>query len=558
MSKQVTANMSSPTTSNGEKKSIFDASVPHDNSEFISKILERLMEQNPYDPKITTFLKRINIKYIDLIRILESCKCRELTLEDLQKMSKEELIDRIDISPENADIFRKACEHDIDEGMDTAAVAVAAAATSRAAASVGVEGSMDTVLVAVEAAFGVDIDGSMGTAPFAVAAVEEHITVIRHSKVNLENYEPLSTTPLREFANALGKNKLAYEFRNPKYAESSVVPEHGIHAIKIDYDNTLHCTGGQNSFLAACYTAFSYHYALTLSPSIIWLVIAAGLATHINQNAERLRKAFVDHEGTKTLSVRDDSLVMFSPENNWSNVLESFSEQIKDNIGYQIWEIFQSDFTTSTPIDKIAATITIMSATEKYFEYKVTTRCAIPVINLEGSTGDWESMKRKVNSFLEIDPELGWWVTPLSSMLDKFIEASQGNIDTDFWNNWFKYNNGSGGATISGTVNTLFPWIYNCDKELHQNGFVDWTIDKSKMWPDGPSSDNYPSSLSEVPFTWEYLGAQHNLTFAAGLMGMIHSPETGMKPVSGYAIYDKYAFKSDSSEKVEDNCFDDY
>src|SRR5262249_9381561 len=58
--------------------------------------------------------------------------------------------------------------------------------------------------------------------------------------------------------------------------------------------------------LGALHFAFAEHRPLFLSPDIIWLTLTQGLANHININAERLRRQFVQHDGQLTIVVRRD------------------------------------------------------------------------------------------------------------------------------------------------------------------------------------------------------------------------------------------------------------
>lgn len=58
----------------------------------------------------------------------------------------------------------------------------------------------------------------------------------------------------------------------------------------------------QNLFVKAVHAAFFDHHPLILSPDIIWLTIAQGLAHHVDQNAEELRDQFVRHGGAKRVS----------------------------------------------------------------------------------------------------------------------------------------------------------------------------------------------------------------------------------------------------------------
>ncbi len=56
-----------------------------------------------------------------------------------------------------------------------------------------------------------------------------------------------------------------------------------------------------NAFLSTIHTCWSRHYSLVLTPDMIWLCIAQGLAQHVNKNSEKLRSKFVEHEGKKKL-----------------------------------------------------------------------------------------------------------------------------------------------------------------------------------------------------------------------------------------------------------------
>ena len=64
--------------------------------------------------------------------------------------------------------------------------------------------------------------------------------------------------------------------------------------------------GIDNGLISAIHTAWSSHYPLTLTPDIIWLCIAQGLAQHINTdyNAEKLRHLFVEHEDADSAAKR--------------------------------------------------------------------------------------------------------------------------------------------------------------------------------------------------------------------------------------------------------------
>ena len=104
----------------------------------------------------------------------------------------------------------------------------------------------------------------------------------------------------------------------------------GQHGIKpeacSDYTRTLIGTPGYHAFFHTCEKAFNEHRSLAFSPDMFWLLVAQGLAQHINNHAEKLRHRFVEHTGKKEIKVRRDDFVKGSPENPWEEVFPVFSQ----------------------------------------------------------------------------------------------------------------------------------------------------------------------------------------------------------------------------------------
>ena len=81
-------------------------------------------------------------------------------------------------------------------------------------------------------------------------------------------------------------------------------------------------------FVEAAHIAYSYHVPLTITPDVIFYLVTSATAVHVNKNAEKLRKVFVNHEGKKELEVRRDDFVLKSKSNPWHEVIDEFSIQI--------------------------------------------------------------------------------------------------------------------------------------------------------------------------------------------------------------------------------------
>jgi hypothetical protein len=240
-----------------------------------------------------------------------------------------------------------------------------------------------------------------------------------------------------------------------------VVPE----AYGCDYDTILGFSedkwnGPQkmNGFLSAIHHAYASHFPLVLSPDDIWLVVAQAFANHINVHAEELRSMFVSHQGQKYIEIRRDHFIKGSPNNDWMGGFSEFSDMIAEHIGEKR-DLFISDFTTTTLITRAASEVVLMDSMQSYFSYGCRTCCGIPEITLLGSVEDWDVICGKVVKLSDLAGKDSSWIAPLLKVLKKFSSAAKGEVDTKFWENFYKQTGGSGGPFVSGAVNVFYPYL---------------------------------------------------------------------------------------------------
>ncbi|MFT3775197.1 MAG: DUF4419 domain-containing protein [Minicystis sp.] len=293
----------------------------------------------------------------------------------------------------------------------------------------------------------------------------------------------------------------------------------------------------QHGLLQAVRTAFDQHYPLILTPDAIWLCIAQGFAAHVQQNAERLRGKFVRHEGQAEIRIIRDDFVKGSPDNAWPEVFTQFSDQIAEHIGRQR-DLVVCDFSTTGPCERAASEIVLMDAMAKYFKYVVVTRCGIPSITLEGTVDDWRSVRRRVQALGEY--ELSWWVDALGPVVDQFVAAAEGRVDTAFWQSIYNLYGGSGGPFVTGWINALFPY---CRRDPRQSDLRvnPWFTDDEggDVRRSGFAEGYVPSGLSIVPFIWEYLGTLIPMELLGGFVGVVQHEETlALQPAIGWAVRD--------------------
>ena len=297
-----------------------------------------------------------------------------------------------------------------------------------------------------------------------------------------------------------------------------------------------------NPFIQAVHTAFDCHRPLSLSPDAVWLVIAQGLAKHIELNAEELRSKFVDFDGKEELIVRRDSFIKGSCDNNWESVFSEFSEKLENYIGKKR-NLIVSDFETTGPIEKAASEIVLMDAMKQYFDFTVQTLCGFPSITLEGTVDDWKNIRNRVSCFNEFG--LDWWTQELIPILDEFVRASEDHINKDFWISFLKMGGGSGGDRVNGWINVFFPYLENSWRGLHKNNHV--ASYSNSSW--GPPPSSFPIGLSKVPFRWEYFDQVFEMEFVGGLIGVSQEEDLTLSPKAGWAIIDV----SNKPEEVNKN-----
>jgi len=177
-----------------------------------------------------------------------------------------------------------------------------------------------------------------------------------------------------------------------------------------------------------------------------------------------------------------------------------------------------------------------MDICKSYFNYVVETRCGIPVVYVDGTKTDWEKIKTAVNYLLP-KFDLSDWMLKLNTILDKIINTFDGNIDVEFFKNIYKYRSMSGGDEVTGWINDLFPYIV---EPVEYGSKRTWNIVKKNETILKLETCNFPSSISSVPFVWEYLGIPYNMNFFAGFCGFNETYEGAVRARKNFFIaYEK-------------------
>lgn len=306
-----------------------------------------------------------------------------------------------------------------------------------------------------------------------------------------------------------------------------------------------------NAFAQAAHDAFYSHLPLAITPDAVWFCLAQGFAAHVALNSESLRGRLVSHQEKATLKVSRPDFFLGQP-NPWPEAFAAFSEQIGERVG-PLRDLVVADFSTTGPVERAASEVLVMDAFQPYFEYEMAAGCGIPSITLDGTVADWKSVRRRAQMLSEFGLER--WTDVLLPVLDEIVRTAEGEVRTNFWKSFFRYQSGSGPAELTGWFHVLFPYLQKFEagaRKVFENehlatwetGFrtaearPDWRIDEVQ----GPWIGELPGSIASAPvkYTQHPGGSEHALRFVAGMFGVVQDEATGtLAPEFGWAVLEQ-------------------
>lgn len=318
-------------------------------------------------------------------------------------------------------------------------------------------------------------------------------------------------------------------------------------------------------FVQAAQLAYSEHRPLTISPDMVWLMIVQGFALHVNENAEALRKRFVDFDGKTNIDVQRNDFIKGNPDNDWESVFPEFSYKIGEYTGQTLKDLVVADFSTSGNIEKAAFEVSLMDAMDHYFSYSFSILCGIPEIKLEGTPEDWALIEQKAQQLAQYD--LDWWIKDLAPILREFTAAAKGNVNQRFWEDIFKldYIDVVCGEepSMTGWIVKFFPYLPGHkageDEIAGRNPLVGVDMEtffqkgrKGKRVYSGPkiAGGDFATGLSKAEFLLNDNGQLYKMEFNAGFIGISQDHTTkALRPEMGWAVIDTN--QPPSKEEIE-------
>ncbi|GIF95837.1 DUF4419 domain-containing protein [Catellatospora citrea] len=343
--------------------------------------------------------------------------------------------------------------------------------------------------------------------------------------------EPLPTVPLRE----LSPDALAIG-GDPDLA---VLAPNGVHPL-------LHAVG----------RAFAEHRPLVLSPDVVWLTVAQGLAQHIRLHAEELRPLLVNHTGRRKLAITLDG-PMPRDADSWRHLVAQYAKLLDSEVSDAA--LFACDFTTSTDVERTAARVVLLDAYSSYFSLWMFIGCGIPSVTLTGTEQDWRTIRARVDELPRFG--LGDWHRSLAPIADQFVRAAAGEADTAFWQRIYNPADAYGGSVATGWIARLFPYVNEVGSADQPNPLLELPLDEPRDVTEGGGMSfglgvrpaDVPATLSRVVVNVvdQVEGGLRAVALHGGVVAVAQDPAGALCPVAGWHLAPARADIDDLLDRIE-------
>lgn len=176
--------------------------------------------------------------------------------------------------------------------------------------------------------------------------------------------------------------------------------------------------------------------------------------------------------------------MVFRSGNRYTVDYRVFAEQISYLIEESVVDLESREwmmpaFTTTTKHDTVIASILMMGAMQKYFDYKCSIDCGLPSVTLLGEKVDWELILRKLEKLKTFGEEPTQFYELLKPVVSRFVQSfdQPTSPDTiDFWQRIAHFiAGGSGPCYYSGWITAFCFWDEK-GKCMYQKGLSATTL----------------------------------------------------------------------------------
>jgi len=117
--------------------------------------------------------------------------------------------------------------------------------------------------------------------------------------------------------------------------------------------------------------------------------------------------------------------------------------QMTNHVKSDICALLTNDFSTTTKVESLLSSLTIMSTFKKCFDYTYSINsCGIRNVHFMGTLNDWILLRDKAYQLRLFDTEKDdffLYINGILPILDQFIQTYKGNVNNQFWDTIFDF-----------------------------------------------------------------------------------------------------------------------
>jgi hypothetical protein len=284
-----------------------------------------------------------------------------------------------------------------------------------------------------------------------------------------------------------------------------------------------------NAFADAVHLAFSHHRPLIISPDVMWLTIAQGIAIHVHHHAEELREQLVPFAGKRSLQIDRGRLASELGRGEWAEAIGEFAALVESTSNSDALPDMVARFSTTTPAARVASQVCLLDALSSYYDLQMRCICGFPQITVLGTVADWQDIRARVDRLAGIG--LGWWSEHLIPICDGFIAAAAGTPELAHWQGMYKPEERYAVEAITGWFGKLFPYLLDRDDVPNR---------RNPMLTGGDEEIHHhelPHGLSRATIQVVEPRGEARVELLAGMFGVRQDPTTlALEPTIGWLV----------------------
>jgi len=185
--------------------------------------------------------------------------------------------------------------------------------------------------------------------------------------------------------------------------------------------------GADTGLFASVLQAYKNHWVLRTSPDDWFFPVIRRIAQEVDENA--LHPEVEAYLGRG----RPKSELRVNFNRGFDKMFEELSLQISKNlVTSEYAKVFEANFSTTTPNDRLVSQLILMSSVQKYFNFNTYIACGIPEVELLGTEEDWRNLIVKLQDIKKVLSPIAGPLGNITSYFDDIVAPVYQNLLNTF------------------------------------------------------------------------------------------------------------------------------